>query len=97
MTCMPETHPCPCTLISVLWSGWFDSCDMALHGISTLMPANFSRVPVSVRACGRQLSSGCQMPAWLGSHLFPCPPMHLFFFLFVKSIFAGSSNGFLFF
>ena len=52
MTCMPETHPCPCTLISVLRSGWFDSCDMALRGISTLMPANFSRVPESVRAGG---------------------------------------------
>ena len=52
MTCMPETHPCPCTLISVLRSGWLDSCDMALHGISTLMPANFSRVPASVRAGG---------------------------------------------
>jgi hypothetical protein len=25
---------------------------MALHGISTLMPANFSRVPASVRAGG---------------------------------------------
>ena len=34
----PETHPCPCTLISVLRSGWFDSCDTALHGISPSCP-----------------------------------------------------------
>jgi hypothetical protein len=54
-----ETHPCPWTLISVLRSGWFDSCDMSLHGISTPMPANLSRVPESVRACGRHLSHRC--------------------------------------
>jgi hypothetical protein len=30
---MSRHSPCPCTLISVLRSGWFDSCDMALHGI----------------------------------------------------------------
>ena len=52
----PETHPCPCTLISGLRSGWFVSCDTTLHAYPPLMPANFSRVPVSVRACGRHLS-----------------------------------------
>ncbi len=46
---------CPCTLISVLRSGWFNSCCMSLHDISPLMPDNFSHVPVSVRACGRHL------------------------------------------
>ena len=49
---MSRDSPCQCTLISVLRSGWFDSCDTTLHGICPLMPANFSRVPVSVRACG---------------------------------------------
>ena len=56
---MSRDSPCQCTLISVLRSGWFDSCDTTLHGISPLMPAHFSRVPASVRACGRHLSHRC--------------------------------------
>ena len=50
----PETHPCPCTLISVLRSGWFVSCDTTLHGISTPHARQF--LP---RACKRS----CLRPA----------------------------------
>ncbi len=55
----PATHPCPWTFISVLRSGWFESCDMGSMAYPLPMPANFSRVPGSVRACGRHLSHHC--------------------------------------
>jgi len=51
----PATHPCPWTFISVLRSGWFDFAIWAPWHIHP-MPANLSRVPGSVRACGRRLS-----------------------------------------
>ena len=46
--------------------------------------ANVACMPVSVRACGRHLSSGCQMPAWLVEPPLsvPAPPSICFFFLF---------------
>ena len=51
--------------------------------------------PVSVRACGRQLSSGCPMPACLLEPLFPCLRAHAsVFFSLQESIFAGSSKRF---
>ena len=54
----PATHPCPWTFISVLRSGWFDFAIWAPWHIHP-MPANLSRVPGSVRACGRRLSHRC--------------------------------------
>ena len=44
--------------------------------------ANVACTPVSVRACGRHLSSGCQMPAWLVEPPLsvPAPPHAYLFF-----------------
>jgi hypothetical protein len=58
--------------------------------------ATVACTPVSVRACGRQLSSGCPMPACLLEPLFPCLRrlLHICFFSHAKSIFAGRSEAF---
>ncbi len=55
----PATHPCPWTFISVLRSGWFDSCDMGSMAYPPPWP-RFS--PACLQAfvlAGRHLSHRC--------------------------------------
>ena len=64
-----------------------EKLDADVRGIPMPRHANVACTPVSVRACGRHLSSGCQMPAWLVEPPLsvPAPPhAYLFFFFFLQ-------------